>query len=64
MPVKDSSIPKVKVEAESERVFRKSHEKWRNGQDLKFSAWVREACIEKACRDGKKTKRQLFPWLF
>ncbi len=64
--VKNEAIPKVKVNENTLRILTKAWKKARDHKspDYTLSAWVRDACRERACRDLGKTQRQLFPWLF
>ncbi len=64
--VKNAAIPKIKVSEHSLKVLQKAYKKAKGTKstDYTFSAWVREACREKASRELKNTERQLFPWLY
>ncbi len=64
--IKDAAIPKIKVSGFSLKILHRSYKKVKPAKsvDFTFSAWVREACREKASRELGKTERQLFPWLY
>ncbi len=65
MPIKDASVPKVKIDSFTLDVIQKAYVKWRgNNRDLKLASFVREALGEKCSRVLEKPQKKLFPWLF